>query len=78
MLRIVIAASAIAFSLPTFAMEAMKCDDASMMKAEEHAKTLKGEAMTNSMKHVDLAKASMQDGKKDECAMHLDEAMKVM
>lgn len=75
---LIAAAMAAALGTPVLAMEPMKCDNASMMKAEEHAKALKGDMMTASMKHVDLAKTAMKDGKNDECAMHLDEAMKVM
>lgn len=75
---VLVAAMVASFAMPVFAMEMMKCDDASMMKAEEHAKMMKGDSMTMAMKEVDMAKSSMKDGKTDECSKHLDNAMKQM
>jgi hypothetical protein len=34
------------------------------------------DAMMMAMKEVEMAKASMKDGKMDDCSMHLGEAMK--
>ena len=68
-----------AFSTTAFADDMMmKCDDAAMMKAEDHAKMMKGDSMTMAMKEVDMAKTAMKDGKADDCSMHLDKAMKTM
>jgi hypothetical protein len=79
MIRTLIAAGLLAsFAMPVFAMNMMKCDDTAMMKAEDHAKMMKGDSMTMAMKEVDMAKSSMKDGKKDDCSMHLDKAMKQM
>jgi len=66
-----------AFAAPSFADDMMKCDEASMMKVEHDAMAVtdKGE-MEAAMKEVDMAKAAMKDGKMDDCAMHLDGAMK--
>lgn len=76
MIRIVIAVAIAATStMPVFAMDMMKCDDASMMKAEDHAKMMKGEAMTMAMKDVDMAKTAKKEGKTDDCMMHLNKAM---
>jgi hypothetical protein len=65
-------------AVPAFAMDMMKCDEPSMMKAEEHAKMMKGDSMTMAMQEVDMAKTAMKDGKTDDCSMHLDKAMKQM
>ena len=60
--------------------EAVACDDASIMKAEEGAMAMKDPAMKESMemamKEVEMAKMAMKESKTDECAMHLDAAMK--
>jgi hypothetical protein len=64
----------------SFAMDKMACDEASVMKMEEGAMAMKEpaqkDAMMMAMKAVDMAKASMKDGKMDDCSMHLEEAMK--
>jgi hypothetical protein len=68
-----------AFSMPALAEDMMmKCDDAAMMQAEEHAKMMQGESMSMAMKEVDMAKMAMKDGKTDACMTHLDKAMKQM
>ena len=62
------------------AEEKMACDDATVMKMEEGAMAMKDpaqkDAMMMAMKAVEMAKASMKDGKMDDCSMHLGEAMK--
>jgi hypothetical protein len=65
------------------AAEMMKCDDASMMKVKAGIdKAMKDASMKQkedmAMKHMDLAKTAMSAKKTDECAMHLDEAMKAL
>jgi hypothetical protein len=68
-----------ALAMPALADDMMmKCDDATMMKAEEHAKMMKGDSMTMAMQEVDMAKTAMKDGKTDDCMKHLDKAMKAM
>jgi hypothetical protein len=64
-----------AFAVPAFADDMMKCDDAAVMKAEDHAKMMSGETMTMAMKEVDMAKMAMKDGKAGDCSMHLGKAM---
>jgi hypothetical protein len=50
------------------------------MKTEEMAKgmtdPMKKDAMMMAMKEVDSAKMAMKEGKSDDCAKHLDNAMK--
>jgi hypothetical protein len=58
----------------------MACDETSIMKTEEMAKgmtdPMKKDAMMMAMKEVDSAKMAMKDGKTDDCAEHLNNAMK--
>jgi hypothetical protein len=66
-------------AVPVYAMDSMKCDDASMMKMQTQMDgmtdaTKKGMAM----KEMDMAKASMKDNKMDDCKMHLNNAAKGM
>ncbi len=60
----------------------MKCDDASMMKMQTEMDAMSDPAMKEkkdmAMKHMDLAKASMKEGKMDDCTMHMGEASKEM
>jgi hypothetical protein len=63
------------FAGPALADDMMKCDDAAIMKAEEHAKMMTGDTMTMAMQEVDMAKMAMKDGKTDDCMTHLDKAM---
>ena len=76
------AVMAFAWSAPVFAMEDMKCDDASMMKMQTEMDAMSDPAMKNkkdmTMKHMDLAKASMKEGKMEDCTMHMGEASKEM
>lgn len=82
MIKTLLTTSALLVSLSTasFAMDPMACDDASVMKMEEGAKMMKDpaqkDAMMMAMKEVDAAKMAMKDGKKEDCSMHLDAAMK--
>jgi hypothetical protein len=75
----VIAFAAVAFAAPAFADDMMKCDDASMTKLNAMVMAMdasKKDQMAMAMKEVDMAKASMKDGKMDDCSMHMDNAMK--
>jgi hypothetical protein len=80
MIRTIFAAALlVGVAAPAFADEMMMCDDASIMKAEEAAKMMDASHkndMEMAMKEVDMAKASMKGGMKDDCMKHLDEAMK--
>ena len=82
MIKTLLATSALLLTLSTagFAAEMMACDDANIMKMEEGAMAMKDPAMKESMemamKEVDMAKMSMKEGKKEDCSMHLDAAMK--
>jgi hypothetical protein len=70
-------ATVTAFAAPSFAAEMMKCDDAGMMKVEQDAMAIKDKThMEMAMKEVDMAKMAMKDGKMEDCAMHMDGAMK--
>ena len=82
MLKTIFAATALVsgLSAPAFAAGMMACDETSIMKTEEMAKgmtdPMKKDAMMMAMKEVDSAKMAMKDGKSDDCAKHLDNAMK--
>ena len=66
-----------AFAAPSFAAGMMQCDEASMMKLEESAMAVKDKGeMEAAMKEVDMAKKAMKDHKIDDCAMHMEGAMK--
>ena len=62
-------------SAPANAMEAMKCDDASMMKMQTNMDAMNDPAMKANkdmaMKQMDMAKTSMKDNKLDDCSMHM-------
>ena len=72
-------AFAVSVAVPAFAMDDMKCDDASMMTMQT-----KIDAMTDknkkdmAMKHMEMAKDSMKANKMDDCKMHMEETMKGM
>ena len=73
----------LALSVPASAQDTMmKCDDASMMKMQTEMDAMSDPAMKNkkdmTMKHMDLAKASMKEGKMEDCTMHMGEASKEM
>lgn len=82
MLRTILATTFIAsgLSAPALAQGMMACDEASIMKTEEMAKgmtdPMKKDAMMMAMKEVDSARMAMKEGKTDDCAKHLDNAMK--
>jgi hypothetical protein len=79
---LVAAAFAIAFIQPAFAMDAVKCDDASMMKMQTEMDAMTGAAMKKkkemAMKEMDMAKKAMKEKKTDDCMMHMEGAMKAM
>ena len=62
-------------SAPANAMEAMKCDDASMMNMQTNMDAMNDPAMKANkdmaMKQMDMAKTSMKDNKLDDCSMHM-------
>lgn len=82
MLRTILATTFIVsgLSAPAFAQGMMACDEASIMKTEEMAKgmtdPMKKDEMMMVMKEVDSARMAMKEGKTDDCAKHLDNAMK--
>ena len=85
MIKMIVAAAALsAFAYaPVYAQEMMKCDDASMMKVQAGVnEAMKDSSMKQqedmAMEHMDMAKKAMAANKMDDCAMHLDEAMKAL
>jgi hypothetical protein len=60
----------------------MKCDDASMMKLQADIDAMNDPMMKSqkdmAMKEMDMAKTSMKAMKADDCAMHMDSAIKAM
>jgi hypothetical protein len=85
MIRTILAATALSALVfaPAYADEMMKCDDASMMKVQAGVdEAMKDASMKQqedmAMEHMDMAKKAMAAQKMDECAMHLDEAMKAL
>jgi hypothetical protein len=60
---------------PANAMEAMKCDDASMMKMQTDMDAMGDPAMKANkdmaMKQMGMAKTAMKDNKMDDCSMHM-------
>jgi hypothetical protein len=84
MMKSLIAAGVLglALSAPASAAEMATCDDASMMKMDEVIKADTDPKMKDAadmaMKELDMAKMAMKDGKTDDCAMHLTNAMKSM
>ena len=56
-------------------MEAMKCDDASMMKMQTDMDAMSDPAMKANkdvaMKQMGMAKTAMKDNKMDDCSMHM-------
>ncbi|NTJ64470.1 hypothetical protein G6M50_09955 [Agrobacterium rhizogenes] len=70
-----------AFTLPVHAANTMmKCDDASMMKAQSDVDAVTGPKMKAkkemASKEMMMAKESMKAKKMDDCKMHMDNAMK--
>ena len=62
-------------SAPAYAVEHMKCDDASMMKMQTNMDAMNDPAMKANkdmaMKQMDMAKSSMKENKLDDCSMHM-------
>lgn len=60
---------------PANAMEAMKCDDTSMMKMQTDMDAMSDPAMKANkdmgMKHMEMARAAMKDNKMDDCSMQM-------
>jgi len=60
---------------PANAMEAMKCDDASMMKMQTEMDAMSDPAMKANkdmaMKHMEMASAAMKDNRMDDCSMQM-------
>ncbi|MFJ6326922.1 MULTISPECIES: hypothetical protein [unclassified Rhizobium] len=85
MFRVTIAAALLisAFTLPVYAANTMmKCDDASMMKAQSEVDAMKDPMMKGkkemASKEMMMAKEAMKAKKMDDCKMHMDKAMKSM
>lgn len=86
MFKITVAAAilASAVALPAYAEDAMmmKCDDASMMKAQTAMDGMTDPMMKDkkemASKEMMMAKDSMKANKMDDCKMHMDNAMKSM
>ncbi|ENN86811.1 hypothetical protein RHSP_31242 [Rhizobium freirei PRF 81] len=84
MLRFTIATALLmsAFTLPAYAANTMmmKCDDASMMKAQSDVDAMTGPMMKEkkamASKEMMMAKESMKAKKMDDCKMHMEKAMK--
>ena len=67
----------VAFVVPSFAVNLKQCDVGSMLKLEKSAMAVKDKGeMEAAMKEVDMAKKAMKDHKMDDCAMHMEGAMK--
>ena len=62
-------------AVPANAMEAMKCDDTSMMKMQTDMDAMTDPAMKANkdmgMKHMEMARAAMKDNKMDDCSMQM-------
>ena len=60
---------------PANAMEAMTCDDTSMMKMQTDMDAMSDPAMKANkdmaMKHMEMASAAMKDNKMDDCSMQM-------
>ena len=80
MLKFVLVTAFVAsIAAPVYAMDDMKCDEASMMKMQTQMDGMMDKTKKDAaMKHMDLAKASMKDNKMGDCKMHMDEAAKGM
>jgi hypothetical protein len=81
MLKTTLAAAflSLAFIAPAYAADEMKCDDASMAKMKADMDAMTDPAMKDkkdaAMKEMEMAMASMKDGKADECMTHMKGAM---
>ena len=84
MIKSIISAAILAVSLtvPAYADDMAKCDDASMMAMHSEMDAMTDPAMKEhkemAMKEMEMAQASMKDGKMDDCATHIDAAKKEM
>lgn len=67
---------------PSYAMDDMKCDDASMMMMQGEMDKMTDAAMKDqkdmAMKEMEMAKTAMIDKKDDECMMHMKKAEEEM
>ena len=77
MFKLLLSSAVVGFFLaaPANAMDAMKCDDASMMKMKTDMDAMTDPAMKANkdmaMKHMDMASAAMKDKKMDDCSMQM-------
>jgi hypothetical protein len=80
MLKTTLAAAlfGLAFIAPAYADD-MKCDEAAMTKMQADMDAMTDPAMKDkkemAMKEMEMAMASMKDGKMDDCMMHMKGAM---
>jgi hypothetical protein len=76
------AIAALFFATPAFAMDDMKCDDATMMKMQSDMDAMTDPAMKDkkdmAMKSMEMAKTAMKDNKMDDCMMQMKAAMDAM
>jgi hypothetical protein len=64
---------------PAYAMDDMKCDDATMMKMQTDMDAMKDMAKKDmAMKSMEMAKAAMKDNKMDECMTQMKAASDAM
>lgn len=83
MLKTTLIAASLAFAVlsPAIADDMMTCDDAAMMKAQSDIDAMTSatqEQKDMAMKEMAMAKDAMAANKMDECAQHMDMAMKAM
>ena len=84
MIKTLAAAGLLSLALGTsaYAMDPMKCDDASMMKMQTEMDAMTDPMMKDqkemAMKEMTMAKDSMTAGKTDDCTMHMEAAQKEM
>lgn len=84
MKKIMLSVAALAFLwlTPAHAMDAMKCDEASVTKMQTAMDAMKDPTMKSNkdmaMKHLDMAKTSMKDKKMEDCSSELSKAQMSM
>ncbi len=84
MIKSIISAAvlAVALTIPAYADDMAKCDDASMMAMHSEMDAMTDPAMKEhkemAMNEMEMAKTSMNEGKMDDCAAHMDAAKKEM
>jgi hypothetical protein len=76
------AVASLFLATPSFAMDDMKCDDATMMKMQADMDAMTDPAMKDkkdmAMKSMEMAKTAMKDNKMDDCMTQMKAAMEAM